>query len=185
MGLLSTAVSTVTKIQSSNEGKFGSASSKIVEDYHDVFEGLGKLNTVHKIRLKPNAVPYACAPRSVPYAIRNKLKDELDRLESLGIIQETKEATEWLNHIVPVLKPDGSLRICLNPQNLNNATVRDRYTLPKISDIYANLSGSKFYTTLDAHSGFHQIPIDKELSKLTRLESLRHLSFPIKLWLTW
>ena len=70
MGLLSTAVSTVTKIQSSNEeGKFTSASSKIIENYRDVFEGLGKLNTVHKIRLKPNAAQYACAPRSVPCAI--------------------------------------------------------------------------------------------------------------------
>ena len=117
--------------------------------------------------LKPDAEPSTCSPRSVPFALRHKLKKELKRLQSLDIIAECKGPTDWLNPIVPVLKPDGSIRICLDPQKLNAATIRDRYSLPKISDIYARLAGSKVYTTLDARSGFHQIPLDEESSKLT------------------
>ena len=139
----------------------------IVEEFKDVFTGLGKLETEYKIVIKPDAKPTMCAPRSVPYALRDRLKAELESLCSNGIIEETKEPSEWLNPIVTVVKPNGSLRICLDPQNLNAATVRDRYSFPKVSDIYARLSGSKVFSTLDAKSGFHQIPIDHESSKLT------------------
>jgi hypothetical protein len=139
----------------------------MTDEFTDVFTGFGKLKTTHSITLKPDAVPYACAPRSVPHALREKLRKELDRLLSLDIITECTEPSEWVNQIVPVLKPDGSLRICLDPQQLNSVTIRERYTLPTISDIYARLSGSTMYTTLDAQSGFHQIPIDERSSKLT------------------
>ena len=144
-----------------------SAKPKFIDEFQDVFTGFGKLSKVHKIRLKPDAVPHVCSPRSVPYALRDKLKTELDRLVSLDIITEHNEACEWLNQIVPVLKPDGSLRICLDPKNLNNATVRDRYSFPRVNDVYAKLAGSVIYSTLDAQSGFHQIALDEESSRLT------------------
>ena len=141
--------------------------NSLVEEFADVFTGFGKLKTTHTITLKPGAVPFVCPPRSVPHALRDKLKIELDRLVSLEIIKQCSEPSEWLNQIVPVLKPDGSLRVCLDPQQLNSVTVRDRYILPTVSDIYARLSGSSVFSTLDAQSGFHQIPIDEKSSKLT------------------
>jgi len=150
-------------------GQSKSAASKcnLVEEYADVFQGFGKLNTSYSITLKPDAVPFVCPPRSVPHALRDKLKAELDRLVGLEIIEQCNEPSEWVNQIVPVLKPDGSLRICLDPQQLNSVTIRERYILPTVSDIYARLSGSSVYSTLDAQSGFHQIPIDEKSSKLT------------------
>ena len=162
LGLL-TDIDTV----SSNNQAVDAGECNIISEFQDVFHGLGKLKAVHKIVLKPDAEPSTCSLRSVPFALRDKLKEELKRLQSLDIIAECKGPTDWLNPIVPVLKPDGSIRICLDPQKLNAATIRDRYSLPKISDIHVRLAGSKVYTTLDARSGFHQIPLDEESSKLT------------------
>ena len=163
----------------------GLGKCRIAGQFPDVFVSFGKLNITHSIILKPNAEPYSCPPRSVPHALKAKLKFELERLVSLGIIAECKEPSEWVNQIVPVLKPDGSLRICLDPQQLNAVTIRDRYVLPTISDIYARLSGSIIYTTLDAQSGFHQIPIDEQSSKLTTFMTpfgrFRYLRLPFGL----
>lgn len=165
LGLIN-AVSVVSKVNAAAQPE-NNTGKHMLNEFSDVFTGFGKLNTVHKIRLKPNTIPAVCPPRSVPHALRDKLKAELERLISLDIIVECHEPGEWLNPIVPVLKPNGSVRICLDPQRLNEATIRERYSLPKIGDIYARLAGSTVYTTLDAQSGFHQIAIDDESSKLT------------------
>ena len=163
MGILNvSAVGCVGSKHSEVQGK-----CSLADEFGDVFTGFGKLKTSHSITLKPDATPFVCPPRSVPHAIREKLKSELDRLESLEIITLCQGPSEWLNQIVTVVKPDGSLRICLDPQQLNAVTIRERYTLPTISDIYARLSGSTVFTTLDAQSGFHQIPLDEKSSNLT------------------
>ena len=74
----------------------------------------------HTIILKEGAQPTICAPRQVPHALREKLKEELDRLEAEHIIVKVEEPTKWVNPIVNVLKPNKQLRICLDPQKLND-----------------------------------------------------------------
>ena len=58
------------------------------------------------------------------------------------------------------LKPNKQLRICLDPQKLNEAIMREHYALPVASDIFARISGAKVYSTLDATAGFHQIELE-------------------------
>ena len=61
------------------------------------------------------------ATRRVPVAIRDKLKEELKRMVKLGVIEGVEEPTEWVSSMVVVTKPNGSLRVCLDPKDLNKA----------------------------------------------------------------
>ena len=121
----------------------------------------------YTIRLNEGAQPTICAQRQVPHALREKLKEELDRLEAENIIAKVEEPTEWVNPIVNVLKPNEQLRICLDPQKLNEAIMREHYVLPVASDIFARISGAKVYSTLDATAGFHQIELEEQNSYYT------------------
>ena len=69
--------------------------------------------------------------------------------------------------MVVVQKKDGSLRICIDPKDLNRALKREHYQLPTIEEITARMQGARYFSTLDARSGYWQIPLDEESSKLT------------------
>ena len=75
---------------------------------------------------KSGSVPVVHPPRRVPIAIRDKLKAELERMEREHV---TKKATDWVNRLVTVEKPNGSIQICLDPKDLNDAIKKT--TLPK------------------------------------------------------
>ena len=68
--------------------------------------------------MKPDATPIVCSPRRVPDALRDDSKTELDRMESMKVIQklDINEASDWVHTLV---KPNGKLHVCLNPRTLN------------------------------------------------------------------
>ena len=91
----------------------------ILKEYHDIFKGVGTLpGGPYHIRLKEQYRPVQHPPRSVPIAMQTAYKTELEREKKEGIITEVKEHTEWINSIVPVMKQNGSLRLCLDPKDL-------------------------------------------------------------------
>ena len=100
----------------------------ILKEYSGVFKGVGALpGRPYHIRLKEQYRPVQHPPRSVPVAMQSAYKAELNRLVKEGIITEVKEHTEWINSIVPVMKSNGSLRLCLNPKDLNKAIERNQW----------------------------------------------------------
>ena len=131
-----------------------------------VYDGLGCLPGKHHIQLKENAVPTVHAARRVPFALRDKLKSELDRLEKMGVIKRTEEPTDWVNALVIVEKPNGSLRLCLDPKDLNAHIKREHYHLPHKSEIVADMAGAKFFSKLDASQGFYQMQLDEASTML-------------------
>ena len=91
----------------------------MLKEYSDLFKGIGTLpGGPYHIRLKEQYKPVHHLPRSVPVAMQTAYKADLNRLSKEGIITEVKEHTEWINLIVPVMKPNGSLRLCLDPKDL-------------------------------------------------------------------
>ena len=89
-------------------------------------------------------------------------------MKQLDIIKEVpiSESSEWVNSMVTVEKPNGKLRICLDPFDLNKATKRHQHHLPTTEEILSKLSNGKVFTKLDASCGYWQIPVDAESSKL-------------------
>ena len=109
----------------------------ILHVYSDVFTGIGKFpGPPYKFQLKDNAKPARHAPKKVPIHLQDAFHREIHNLEKLGILEETKDVTEWVNSFVIVEKktPDVSnsqldrkLRICLDPRDLNEALEREPY----------------------------------------------------------
>ena len=89
-------------------------------------------------------------------------------MENTGIIAKVTEPTEWVNALVVVEKAHtGRLRVCLDPKDLNKAIKRPHYPLPTLEDITARLAGARYFSVLDARSGYWAIKLTEESSKLT------------------
>ena len=135
----------------------------------DIFGHTGLLKTDPvNISLKEGAKPYnVTTARRIPFPLQKKVKSELDRMLQDGIIEEVKQPTEWCASMVPIVKPSGAVRICVDFKKLNENVRRPNCMLPNLDDIAPDLSGSKYFSTLDASSGFFQIPLSEESSLLT------------------
>ena len=125
-------------------------------------KGIGLLKTSPvKIKLKDNAKPYCVtSSRKVPFPLMDSVKKELQRMLDCGVIRKVTEPTEWCAPMVPVVKRNGKIRICVDLRQLNKAVLRENYTLPNLSDISPKLAEAKVFSTLDAESGFWQIPLE-------------------------
>ena len=106
-------------------------------------------------------------PRTVPIPLRQKVKEELQRMESLGVISKVSNATEWCAGMVVVPKKSGEVRICVDLKALNNNVRRQVHPIPKVDETLAQLTGARVYSKLDANSGFWQIPLAPESRPLT------------------
>ena len=79
--------------------------------------------------------------------------------------------TDWVNSLVIVKKQNGSLRLCLDPRDLNKAIKREHFKLPTAEEIFAEMNNPKYFTKLDASNGYWHIPVDEESSKLLTFNS--------------
>ena len=126
-----------------------------------------------KIKLKSDAKQYnVTTARRIPIPLLGKVEKELKRMKDNGVIEEVTEPTEWLSPIVPVLKPSGDVRICVDLKKLSHSVERERYVIPTFDEIVHQLRGSSVFSKLDAASGFWQIPLDPETAKLTTFITL-------------
>ena len=148
-------------------GKSGDAKEEIKSLFPDLFNGIGRLQNAYRIQLSPDAVPVRHAQRRVPESVKPKIKEELDRLVKEGIIKHVDTPTEWVNSIVCVTKPDGTVRLCLDPKDLNKYIKRQLHYTPTIDDILPDLHDSKFFSVIDAKSGYWNVPLENKSQLLT------------------
>ena len=92
-----------------------SSINDLVTKYNKVFVGLGKVKTECKITLEDNAVPKICTARKVPFALKEKVRSKLNEMEQMGIIEKVSVPTNWVHPIVVANKPNGDIRICMDP----------------------------------------------------------------------
>ena len=138
----------------------------ILNDYPDTFGDIGCLPGQYKIKVDPDVDPVIEPPQRIPFALKSKVKAELDRMEKLNVIQKVSYPTDWVSNIVVVEKKQGSIRLCLDPKNLNWAIKREHFHLPTIEDIMARMPNAKVFSKLDASSGYWQIEVDDKSADL-------------------
>ena len=162
-----TALNLAARLDSTAESPSHLANT-FIKNFPKVFEGLGNLGEEYDIKLKPEAKPYALfTPRHVPLPLRPKVIEELNRMESMGIISRVDEPTPWCAGMVVVPKKSGAIRICVDLKPLNKNVLRETHPLPKVDETLAQLTGAKVFTKLDANSGFWQIPLTQRSRLLT------------------
>ena len=151
---------------------------EVLRQYEEVFKPeLGTLQGYEaKIYVEQQATPRYCKARNVPYALREKVELELDRLTQEGVI-EPIQFSDWAAPIVPVLKSDGeSIRICGDFKvTVNQVSKLDQYPIPKIEDLFTKLAGGKTFTKLDMSQAYQQLVLDKESRKYVVINTHRGL----------
>ena len=124
---------------------------------------LGKMKDIKdKVRVREDAKAKFFKPRPVPYALKERIELELERLTSIGVIESITHS-EWAAPIVPVIKSSGDVKICGDFKvTVNQCLDIEQYPLPRIEDLYAKLQGGQKFTTLDMAEAFLQIELDEE-----------------------
>ncbi|GJV31778.1 putative reverse transcriptase domain-containing protein, partial [Tanacetum coccineum] len=113
-----------------------------------------------RIDLIPGAAPVARAPYRLAPSEMKELSQQLQELSEKGFIRPS--SSQWGAPLLFVKKKDGSFRMCIDYRELNKLTIKNRYPLPRIEDLFDQLQGSSVYSKIDLHSGYHQLRIREE-----------------------
>jgi len=136
--------------------------------FPDMFdETVGRFEGEAELKLSPDSKPVQLPPRAVPHSTLPKLKMELDKMEKDGIIRECPEATDWDHNLVIVTKKNGDLRLCLDPKNLNQGFIRNLHYTASWDDAQSTFNNGRFFSTLDAKSGYWTQKLSPESQLLT------------------
>ena len=153
----------------------GTVSCKTVEDlkklYPNSFDRLGSLKGAYNIRVDPKVKPATYARRKVPIKSKEAIDKELDYLIEEEIITEQVEQTPWVPSATFPRKPNGEVRVCLDPSNLNKAIIREHHNPMMVEETVHELAGATVYTKADALKAFLQIHLMHEASLLTTFNS--------------
>lgn len=140
---------------------------EFVNQYRDLFEGLGEFPGTCTIVLKPDSVPTLHYKKRIPLALHDRVKEELDHMVEQKVISPVDYPTDWVSNMQVVEKPNGKLRICLDPKPLNSCIKREHFLIPTQEDLFSRLSGKRVFSVLDLSSGFWQMKLDSQSSDLT------------------
>ncbi|KAD5960634.1 hypothetical protein E3N88_12106 [Mikania micrantha] len=137
----------------------------VVKDYTDVFPddlpGLPPERSVQfRINLIPGAVPVAKSPYRLAPSEMQELSNQLQELLDKGFIRPS--FSPWGAPVLFVKKKDGSFRMCIDYRELNKLTIKNRYPLPRIVDLFDQLQGAQYFSKIDLRSGYHQLWIQEE-----------------------
>ena len=153
----------------------------IVKEFPDVFpddiSGLPPDREVEfTIDLIPGTKPISIPPYRMASTELRELKAQLEELLSKGFIQPS--ISPWGAPILFVKKKDGSLRLCIDYRQLNWATIRNQYPLPRIDELFDQLQGSQVYSKIDLKSGYHQLKVrENDVSKTAFRMRYGHYEF--------
>ncbi|XP_038047830.1 uncharacterized protein K02A2.6-like [Patiria miniata] len=159
-------------------------SPQVFKDYEDLFDSsLGSLPVIYTMTIDPNATPVVRPPRRIPAAMQDKVKSELQRMTTLGVITPVSEPTDWVSSMVATHKKNSEeIRLCIDPRDLNGALKRPHHPTRTVEEVAAKMDGATVFSVLDAKCSFWQIPLDYESSLLTTFSTpygrYRYLRMP-------
>ena len=152
--------------------------SNILNEIKSKFPNIVSKNLNHPIDgymvdivLKENAVPIFHAPYNVPYKLRDKLKEELDRLVAEQVLLPVKRS-RWASPVVLVPKPNGNIRMCIDCKvTINKFIESEYYPLPKLEDIFASLANCKVFCVIDLTGAYQQLALSPESQELLTINT--------------
>nr|GEW86745.1 hypothetical protein [Tanacetum cinerariifolium] len=154
------------------------------QDFPEVFpEDLSGIPPTRQVEFQIDLVPGATLVAWVPYRLAQseikELSDQLKELAGKGLIRSS--SSPWGAPVLFVKKKDGSFWMCIDYRELNKLTVKNRYPLPRIDDLFDQLQGSSVYSKIDLRSGYHQLRVQEEdISKTAFRTRYRHYEFQNK-----
>lgn len=152
----------VNAVQASESTSANPAEQRMLHEYRDVFgelpPGLPPEREVdHRIELVPGSTPASRPMIRMAPAQQDELKKQLQELTDMGFIQPSK--SPYGAPVLFVKKKDGTMRMCVDYRALNSITIKNRYPLPRIDELFDRLQGAKVFSKIDLRSGYHQIRI--------------------------
>ncbi|GJR51741.1 putative reverse transcriptase domain-containing protein [Tanacetum coccineum] len=154
-----------------------------VRDFPEVFPedlpGLPPIRQVEfQIDLVPGAAPVARAPYRLAPSEMEELSTQLQELSDKGFIRPS--SSPWGAPVLFVKKKDGSFWMCIDYRKLNKLTVKNRYPLLRIDDLFDQLQGSSVYSKIDLRSGYHQLRVrDEDIPKTAFRTRYGHYEFQV------
>ncbi|KAG7312060.1 hypothetical protein JYU34_001506 [Plutella xylostella] len=150
----------------SNEDK-----NSIINKNVELFQGVGEFSEPLELHTQPGTRPVVRPPRRIPHAIKERLREKLESLVNLQIISKVEHPSSFVSNLVIREKKDGTLRICLDPKDLNEVLLREYYLIPTLEEIIPNLCNKNIFSVLDLSEGFYNIKLTKESSDLCTFNS--------------
>ena len=137
----------------------------IAQDYPEVFpEELPGLPPVREVEfgidLTPGSHPISKAPYRMAPAELEELKKQLEELIEKGFVRPS--ISPWGAPVLFVKKKDGSMRLCVDYRELNKVTIKNKYPLPRIEDLFDQLHGAAVFSKIDLRTGYHQLRIKRD-----------------------
>ena len=133
-------------------------SDQLMSEYTELFHGVGKLKDYQlKLHIDPNVTPVAQPARRVPYALRDKVKDKIEELVEMDIIESVEGPTPWVSPVVVVPKQNGEIRLCVDMRRANEAIIRERHPIPTVDDVLHSLNQSTVFSKLDLKCGITRL----------------------------
>ncbi|GJR19767.1 putative reverse transcriptase domain-containing protein [Tanacetum coccineum] len=155
----------------------------IVREFPEVFPedlpGLPPARLVEfQIDLIPESVPVAQAPYRLAPSKMKELSKQLQELFDKGFIRPS--SSPWGASVLFIKKKDGSFRMCIDYRELNKLTMKNRYPLPRIDDLFDQLQGSNIYSKIDLRSGYHQLRVrEQDIPKTALRTRYGHYEFQV------
>ena len=127
------------------------------------------------VRMDINAKPFVHKAYNLPFKLRDKVSDQLDQMEKVGIIEKVEYA-DWASPMVVVVKPNKDLRICFDGSvTINPHIETHHYPLPVIDELLASKSGAKYFCVLDLKGAYQQLIVSDDTKKLLAINTFKGL----------
>ncbi|GKB88153.1 putative reverse transcriptase domain-containing protein [Tanacetum coccineum] len=155
----------------------------VVRNFPKVFlDDLSRLPPSRELEFHINLIPGAMLVAKSPYCLAlskmEVLSSQLSELQDKGFIRPS--TSSWGAPVLFVKKKDGSFRMCIDHRELNKLTIKNRYPLPRIDDLFDQLQESKYFSKIDLLSGYHQLRVCKEdIPKIAFRTRYRHFEFTL------
>ena len=139
------------------------------QEFPGLFSGkIGQFNKhLFRLHIDKSVEPVQAKLRTVAIRLRQGVEKEIKNMLEQDLIEPANGPTPWVSAIVPVRKPNGDVRICVDARAANKAIQRSRFLMPTIDDLVVKMNNARFITKIDLKAGYNQLVIEPECRYIT------------------